>query len=254
MCGLAHIFETQGFSTVLVGFVKEHIELIKPPRALWLNFPMGRPLGKPNDPEFQKKVIRNAFDLFEKKSGPIIQNFEEVIPVKNGRMSYALPVNLVSKVNELGDIDQLAEEVQRELSALMPDYIKSKKNLGRTTVGASEMAILDFVPFISEFAKGKKPKSPRKGLPSIPQLKLVVEDLNAVYTEARIYRDKIDDFEMLGKWFWEECKAGELLLAVEAVSLESDDPVLRQIASMSLLTPRFWSEGPLPGISGSGWI
>ena len=29
--------------------------------------------------------------------------------------------------------------------------------------------------------------------------------------------------------------------------------VLRQIASMSLLTPRFWSEGPLPGISGSGW-
>ena len=145
MCGLAHIFETQGFSTVLVGFVKEHIELIKPPRALWLNFPMGRPLGKPNDPEFQKKVIRNAFDLFEKKSGPIIQNFEEVIPVKNGRMSYALPVNLVSKVTELGDIDQLAEEVQRELSALMPDYIRSKKNLGRTTVGASEMAILDFV-------------------------------------------------------------------------------------------------------------
>ena len=46
----------------------------------------------------------------------------------------------------------------------------------------------------------------------------------------------------------------EQRLAVEAVSLESDDPVLRQIASMSLLTPRFWSEGPLPGISGAGWI
>ena len=58
---------------------------------------------------------------------------------------------------------------------------------------------------------------------------------------------------MLGKWFWEETHAGKLLLAIEAVSLESDDQVLRQIASMSLLTPRFWSEGPLPGISGSGW-
>ena len=68
-----------------------------------------------------------------------------------------------------------------------------------------------------------------------------------------IYRDKIDNFEMLGKWFWEETNAGKLLLAIEAVSLESDDQVLRQIASMSLLTPRFWSEGPLPGISGSGW-
>ena len=49
---------------------------------------------------------------------------------------------------------------------------------------------------------------------------------------------------MLGKWFWEETYAGKLLLAVEAVSLESDDQVLRQIASMSLLTPRFRSEGP----------
>ena len=82
VCGLAHIFESQGFSTVLVGFVKEHIEIIKPPRALWLNFPMGRPLGKPNNPEFQKKVIRTAFDLFEKSSGPVLDDFSEIIPVK----------------------------------------------------------------------------------------------------------------------------------------------------------------------------
>ena len=61
---LAHFFESFGFSTVLVGFVREHIEAIKPPRALWLNFPMGRPFGKPNDPEYQIKVIRAAFSLF----------------------------------------------------------------------------------------------------------------------------------------------------------------------------------------------
>ena len=253
MCGLAHIFESQGFSTVLVGFVKEHIEIIKPPRALWLNFPMGRPLGKPNDPEFQKKVIRRAFDLFQRSSGPVLEDFQEIIPVREGRMSYAIPVDLIYKVNQLENIDKLAGEVQRELSNLMPDYVEAVKNVGRTTVGASELEISDFVPYIAEFAKGNKPKSPRKGLPAIPLLKLVVEDLNAVYTESRIYKDKIDDFEILGKWFWEETNAGKLLLAVEAVSLESDDQVLRQIASMSLLTPRFWSEGPLPGISGSGW-
>ena len=189
----------------------------------------------------------------EKSSGPVLDDFSEIIPVREGRMSYALPVSLVYKVNQLGNIDKLAEQVQMELSNLLPDYFKALQNVGRTTVGASELEISDFVPFISEFAKGNKPKSPRKGLPAIPLLKLVVEDLNAVYTETRIYKDKIDDFEMLGKWFWEETHAGKLLLAVEAVSLESDDQVLRQIASMSLLTPRFWSEGPLPGISGSGW-
>ena len=75
MCGLAQIFESQGFSTVLVGFVKEHMEIIKPPRALWLNFPMGRPMGKPNDPEFQKKVIRVAFELLQKSQGPVVEDF-----------------------------------------------------------------------------------------------------------------------------------------------------------------------------------
>ena len=253
MCGLAHIFESQGFATVLVGFVREHINIIKPPRALWLNFPMGRPLGKPNDPDFQKKVIRSAFDLLEIKSGPILEDFKEIIPVRKGRMSYALPVDLVFKVSQLGDIDNLSKQVEKELSDIMPDYLSAKKKSGRTTVGASEIEISNYIPFITEFAKGNKPKSLRKGLPSVPLLKLVVEDLNAIYTEARIFRDEVDDFELLGKWFWEESKAGQLLLAVEAVSLASEDQVLRQIAAMSLLTPRFWSEGPLPGISGSGW-
>ena len=162
MCGLAQIFESQGFSTVLVGFVKEHMEIIKPPRALWLNFPMGRPMGKPNDPEFQKKVIRVAFELLQKSPGPVLEDFPEIIPVKEGRMSYALPVDLVYKVNQLGDIDKLTDEVNKELSNLMPDYLKAIDINGRTTVGASEMKISDFVPYISEFAKGNKPKKPKK--------------------------------------------------------------------------------------------
>jgi hypothetical protein len=101
---LAHFFESFGLSTVLVGFVKEHIESIKPPRALWLDFPMGRPLGKPNDPDYQKKIIRAAFDLFNETSGPVLRDFPDVIPVKNGRMGYALPVNLVINKNEIGDL------------------------------------------------------------------------------------------------------------------------------------------------------
>ena len=75
----------------------------------------------------------------------------------------------------------------------------------------------------------------------------------AYYTETITFRDKIDDFEKIGTWFWEETKAGKLILCLEAVSLKSENRVLRQIVDMSLITPRFWSEGPLPGTSGSGW-
>ena len=253
MCGLAHIFESHGFSTVLGGFVREHIEIIKPPRALWLNFPMGRPMGKPNDPDYQKKIIRSAFELLEKKAGPVLEDFPDIIPVKDGRMGYALPVDLVMKVSEIGDVDILLSEAQLEISSMYQDYLLAKKFRGRTTVGASEMEIKELAPFVASFVKGEKPNNPRKGVTAIPQLKLVVEDLNAYYTETRMHRDDIDDFEFLGKWFWEESKVGKLILALEAVSLESNDKVLRQIVNMSLITPRFWSEGPLPGTSASGW-
>ena len=41
---------------------------------------MGRPMGKPNDPKYQKKVIRAAFNLLEAKLGPVLEDFPDVIP------------------------------------------------------------------------------------------------------------------------------------------------------------------------------
>jgi len=250
---LAHFFESFGLSTVLVGFVKEHIQAIKPPRALWLDFPMGRPLGKPNDIEFQKKIIRTAFKMFNEKSGPVLREFSDVIPVKNGRMGYALPVELVIDKNNIGNIDLLVQEVKTEIEGLNKDYTRAVTFRKRTTLGASEMKISDYVNYISLFIKGDIPNSPRKGIGPVPLLKLVVEDLQAYYTETITFRDKIDDFEKIGTWFWEKTKAGKLILCLEAVSLKSENRVLKQIVDMSLITPRFWSEGPLPGTSGSGW-
>lgn len=252
MSALAHYFEAAGLSTVLVGFVREHIEAIRPPRALWLDFPMGRPLGKPNDPGYQKQVIRAAFELFDAASGPVLEDFPDVIPVKDGRMGYALPVDLVYTTDDIGDVDALLAKVQAEVEELRSAYETAVAERGRTTVGASEIAVEDLSSYIAAFVKGDKPRSLRKGLAPIPLLKLAIEDLGAYYTEARTHRDGIDDFELLGRWFWEESKAGLLLLWLEAVALESDDRVLRQIVDMALVTPRFWSEGPLPGASDSG--
>ena len=253
MCGLAHYFESEGLATVLVGFVREQMEAIKPARALFLDFPMGRGMGKPNDPNFQKKVIRAAFDLFNEPNGPVIENFPEIIPVKNGRMGYALPPELVLNISDIGDLNKLLDEIRVEMDTLRPAYDFAVKSRGRTTVGASELNVSDLAPFIAEFLSGEIPKSPRKGLPAIPLLKLVVEDLEAYYTETRTHRDNIDDLELMGKWFWEETKAGRLLLLLEAVSIASDNKVMLQIVEMSLMAPRFWSEGPLPGTSAAGW-
>ena len=122
MCGLAHYFESEGLATVLVGFVREQMEAIKPARSLFLDFPMGRGMGKPNDPAFQKKVIRAAFDLLDAPAGPVINDFPEAIPVRDGRMGYALPPDLVLSTSDIGDIDSLLAEIRAEMKELQPDY------------------------------------------------------------------------------------------------------------------------------------
>jgi hypothetical protein len=183
----------------------------------------------------------------------VIEDFPKVIPVKNGRMGYALPPDLVLSVDDIGDVDVVLAEVTAEMAALRSDYDAAVAARGRTTVGASGLEIDELAPFVAGFLNGEVPPSPRKGMPAIPLLKLVVEDLEAYFTETRTHRDGIDDLELMGKWFWEETKTGRMLLLLEAVSVASDNKVMLQIVEMSLMTPRFWSEGPLPGSSAAGW-
>ena len=78
----------------------------------------------------------------------------------------------------------IVKEVNDEINALKEDYEIAVSARKRTTVGASEMQISEFTNYISEFVRGNIPPSPRKGIGPIPQLKLVVEDLQAFYTET----------------------------------------------------------------------
>ena len=37
-------------------------EAVNPPRAVYLDFPLGHTAGKPNDPELQRRILRDALD------------------------------------------------------------------------------------------------------------------------------------------------------------------------------------------------
>ena len=79
MSTLAHIFEAAGMATIVLGSIKEQVEATAPPRALYCDFPLGRPLGEPLDPEFQHRVLESAFRLLEAKE-PIIEEYDMSIP------------------------------------------------------------------------------------------------------------------------------------------------------------------------------
>ena len=61
--------ERVGIPTTVIVFLREVAERIHPPRALWVPFEHGYPLGEPNNPELQKSVLRQALALL-KDPGP----------------------------------------------------------------------------------------------------------------------------------------------------------------------------------------
>ncbi len=43
---------------------------VNPPRAVFVNFPLGHQTGKPNDPALQRSIVRDALRAFETISRP----------------------------------------------------------------------------------------------------------------------------------------------------------------------------------------
>jgi hypothetical protein len=81
VCVLARVFEEAGLTTVTLAMVREHAERVRPPRALFVPFPFGYALGKPNDPQLQRRVIDAAVDLLSREQGPVLEDFpEEGVP------------------------------------------------------------------------------------------------------------------------------------------------------------------------------
>ncbi|HVH82241.1 MAG TPA: selenoprotein B, partial [Stellaceae bacterium] len=60
MSALGHYLEEEGIATVAIALIRPQAENTRPPRALWVPFELGRPIGPPSDPAFQKRVIMTA--------------------------------------------------------------------------------------------------------------------------------------------------------------------------------------------------
>jgi hypothetical protein len=75
---IASIIEKAGIPTVSVSLLREVSEKVRPPRTLFVPFPFGYPLGKPNQPALQHQVIEASLKLLTDQSPlPILANFEE---------------------------------------------------------------------------------------------------------------------------------------------------------------------------------
>jgi hypothetical protein len=68
--------EYAGITTVSISLLREITEKIRPPRALFVPFPLGYPLGEPNNPNLQLRIMRAAFSLLSRSDIPVLEDLQ----------------------------------------------------------------------------------------------------------------------------------------------------------------------------------
>jgi len=67
--------EREGIATVSITLLREVAEVIRPPRSLFVPYPLGFPLGEPGNPSLQHRIIAAALALLERDAVPLIEDF-----------------------------------------------------------------------------------------------------------------------------------------------------------------------------------
>lgn len=76
VCLVQAALEREGIATVSISLLREVTAQLKPPRALWVPFPMGFPLGEPNNPGLQHQIIAASLRLLERNDAPVLEGYE----------------------------------------------------------------------------------------------------------------------------------------------------------------------------------
>ncbi|MEM8923626.1 MAG: hypothetical protein AAGD35_08975 [Actinomycetota bacterium] len=210
MSTLAHVLEEEGLATVSLGIVEGQLRSTAPPRGLFVDFPLGRPLGKPADPAFQRRVLDHAFSLLD-ATAPTIETFDEPIADDGAVMACALP--------PIDDPD--AHPAVAEARGIRAAY---ERTVARTDgrVGAHRVVAPDDIPAAIEAFIRVAEGTPWKeaGIPGIPAR--VTQDIRGYYEAAALSLREHNDlgnpdqapgaFEAT-RWFLTETEAAKVILA-----------------------------------------
>jgi len=199
---LARALEASGIATVSLCSNRAQAEIIGPPRGLYCEFPLGRPLGKPLDAAFQRRVLEAAFALLPRRDGPILEDFGEVITdAADEPLACPIPPRL--------DLDEPA--AISEARGLRQAYERGVARIGHTQVGRVVGAdgIPDAIRPYVEVVGGKAWNEVEYpgGDPTT-----VLMDIRAYYEEAALgLSDEVPAARASESWYYRKTATGELM-------------------------------------------
>ena len=201
-------------ATVALGSVRKQIESTAPPRGLWCDFPLGRPLGKPGDPEFQHRVLADAFALLD-STEPIVTAFGESITDDGDEM-------LACPLPPRHDPD--AHPAVDEARGLRAAYDRGVE-LSNGRIAAGRVVTADDIPAAIEafvrIAEGSSWKE--AGIPGLPMR--VSQDIRGYSeTAALAMVDHAPPAWAGARWFFDATQAGQVLMEARAEMERQEAP------------------------------
>lgn len=198
---LASVLEASGIATVSLSLIRQQAETTRPPRALHCEFPLGRPLGRPDDAGLQRRVLDAAFALLGAPEGPVLVDFpEEVTDDSDAPLVCTIPPA------DTGDL----HPAESEARGLLPAWRRTMESYGRSTVG--KVVTAEGVPRVlglfARVAEGENWKE--VGLPGDPTK--VAADIRNYYEEASLsLTEAVPGARQAESWFVGGTAAGDVV-------------------------------------------
>ena len=200
MCAIGYYLERSGIMTTGISLVRENAESMQPPRSLWVSFPLGRPLGVPNDARFQHGVIGAALGLLKRHRGPVLSDYPVDAPNIERETMASCPVSFP----RVDDQATWRSRLSSELSSLRPWYELSKKRRrGRTLVSVSGSTIEENHSRLGEYLDLNQ-----LPIDELQWFKRAIEDAKAFYVEAMTAQPGDYEQTQIYEVLWRETQLG----------------------------------------------
>ncbi|MGH9089631.1 MAG: hypothetical protein ACRDYZ_16240 [Acidimicrobiales bacterium] len=204
---LQHVLESRGLATVGLSSMRGQTERLHPPRALYCEFPLGRPLGRPNDPVFQHRVLAAAFALLDEPKGPVLADFGERIADSSAEpLACTVPL-----ADAPGQLPAVAEAL-----GLRPAYERTLTRIGRTNVGRTVGGPEGVPDLLERLARVADDGDWRAAQFPGDDAVGAVTDVRAYFEEAALSLvDHVPEARQSDGWFFTRTEAGRLVRAAQ---------------------------------------
>ena len=219
--------EEKGLVTVALSLIREHSEKVKPPRAVYVPFPLGLPVGHPGNVAEQQAVLDLAFSTLNATAGPVLVDYrDERAAEEDGSPPQASEID----PDEQARSADLATEV-----TLMRRYWElHQAATGRTGIGLSGVppqrfrGVVRFLEALLADTSADTPERPAD-MPRPLFIRGCVEDLRVMYGEARLQTHPDESGAERQRWLLGSTALGVMLRRLRDALEASDDPQIKAL-------------------------